>query len=121
MNAAPTTHPEGRGSRGRTPTFTQTDLFVQYGFKLSGKVRATASVNITNLFDQDATRSVFPGILLGSAAVVPVPIAQYFAPGGYDYNAVITAIPAANKDPRFMQPQLFQAPRAIRLGIKLDF
>ena len=121
VNAAPTTHPEGRGSRGRTPFLTQTDLFLQYGRKIGKSVRATASVNVTNAFNQDTTRSIFPGILLGSAAVVPVPVAQYFAPGGYDYNAVIAAIPAANKDPRFMQPQLFQAPRAIRLGIKLDF
>ena len=121
VNAAPTTHPEGRGSRGRTPFLTQTDLFLQYGRKVGKSVRATASVNVSNVFDQDTTRSVFPGILLGSAAVVPVPVAQYFAPGGYNYQAVIAAIPAANKDPRFMQAQLFQAPRAIRLGLRLDF
>ena len=121
VNAAPTTHPEGRGSRGRTPFFNQTDMFIQYGFKLGSKVRATASANIQNLFDQDIVRGIFPGILLGSSAVTPVPIAQYFAPGGYNYQAVIAAIPAANKDPRFMQAQAFQAPRAIRLGLKLDF
>jgi hypothetical protein len=121
VNAAPTTHPEGRGSRGRTPFLTQTDLFVQYGRKIGKSVRATASINVSNAFDQDTTRSVFPGILLGSAAVIPVPVAQYFAPGGYDYKAVIAAIPAANTDPRFLQPQLFQAPRAMRVGLRLDF
>ncbi len=121
VNAAPTTHPEGRGSRGRTPFFNQTDLFVQYGFKLGGKMRATASANVSNVFDQGIVRSVFPGILLGSAAVTPVPVAQYFAPGGYNYQAVIAAIPAANKDPRFLQAQLFQAPRALRVGLRLDF
>ena len=121
VNAAPTTHPEGRGSRGRTPFFTQTDLFVQYGFKLGGKMRATASANISNLFDQDLVRGIFPGILLGSSAVIAVPVAQYFAPGGYNYQAVIAAIPAANRDPRFLRAQQFQSPRALRLGIKLDF
>ena len=84
-------------------------------------MRATASANITNVFDQDIVRGIFPGILLGSSAVTPVPVAQYFAPGGYNYQAVIAAIPAANKDPRFLMPQLFQAPRAIRLGVRLDF
>ena len=121
VNAAPTTHPEGRGSRGRTPFFNQTDTFVEYRFKLGGRMRATASANITNVFDQDIVRGIFPGILLGSSAVTPVPVAQYFAPGGYNYQAVIAAIPAANKDPRFLMPQLFQAPRAIRLGVRLDF
>lgn len=121
VNAAPTTHPEGRGSRGRTPFLTQTDLFLQYGRKIGKSVRATASINVSNAFDQDTTRSIFPGILLGSAAVIPVPVSQYFAPGGYDYKAVIAAIPAANKDPRFLQPQLFQAPRAMRVGLRLDF
>jgi hypothetical protein len=121
VNAAPTTHPEGRGSRGRTPALTQTDIFVQYGFKVSKSMRVTASVNVVNLFDQDTVRGVFPGILLGSSAVTPIPVAQYFAPGGYNYQAVVAAIPAANKDPRFMQAQLFQAPRAIRLGLRLDF
>ena len=121
VNAAPTTHPEGRGSRGRTPTFTQTDIFFQYGIKVSKSMRATASVNVVNLLDQDTVRGIFPGILLGSSAVTPVPVAQYFAPGGYNYQAVLAAIPAANKDPRFMQAQQFQAPRAIRLGLRLDF
>jgi hypothetical protein len=116
VNAAPTTHPEGRGSRGRTPFFTQTDVFLQYGRKIAKDMRASVSVNVTNVFDQDITRSVFPGILLGSAAVTPVPVAQYFAPGGYNYQAVIAAIPAANKDPRFMKAQLFQAPRAPSCG-----
>ncbi len=121
VNAAPITHPEGRGSRGRTPFFTQTDVFLQYGVKVGKDMRITASANITNVFDQDTTRGVFPGILLGSAATTPVPAATYFAPGGYNYQAVIAAIPAANKDPRFMQAQLFQAPRALRLGLRLDF
>ena len=121
VNAAPTTHPEGRGSRGRTPFFTQTDLFFQYGFKLGKSIRATASANITNALDQDIVRGIFPGILLGSSAVTPVPVAQYFAPGGYNYQAVVAAIPAANKDPRFLQAQQFQAPRAIRVGIRVDF
>lgn len=121
VNAAPITHPEGRGSRGRTPFFTQTDFFFQYGVKVGKEMRVTASANITNVFDQDTTRSVFPGILLGSAATTPVPVATYFAPGGYNYQAVIAAVPAANKDPRFLKDQLFQAPRALRLGLTLDF
>jgi Carboxypeptidase regulatory-like domain len=121
VNQAPITHPEGRGSRGRTPFFTQTDIFLQYGVKVGKEMRVTASANVTNVFDQDTTRGVFPGILLGSAATTPVPAATYFAPGGYNYEAVIAAVPAANKDPRFLKPQLYQAPRALRLGLTLDF
>ena len=50
-----------------------------------------------------------------------MPVATYFAPGGYDYQAVTAAVPAANEDPRFMKDQLFQAPRGLRLGLTLDF
>jgi hypothetical protein len=121
VNQAAVTHPEGRGSRGRTDVFTQTDVFLQYGVKLGQRARVTVSANVLNLFDRDAVRGIFPGILAGSSATTAVPTAVYFAPGGYDYLAVVARLPAANKDPRYLMPQLFQAPRALRLGVRLDF
>ena len=43
----------GRGSDGRTPTFSQTDLFVQHTFKVGGNKGLQLSLNVLNLFNQD--------------------------------------------------------------------
>ena len=42
----------GRGSDGRTPFLTQTDLYVQHEFKIGGSRRVQLSANVLNLFDQ---------------------------------------------------------------------
>ena len=67
---------------------------------------------------QPSCTTIQSGTLLNSAGEI---LETGFDEWGYNYQAVIAAIPAANKDPRFMQAQLFQAPRAIRLGLRLDF
>lgn len=121
VNQSAITHPEGRGSRGRTPFVTQADAFLQYGFKVGKRVRAVASANIINVFNQSETRGVFPGALQGASAVIAVPLASYFGVTGYDWEGTYAALPLANKDPRFLQPQLFQVPRSVRLGVRLDF
>ena len=43
----------GRLSDGRTPTFSQTDLFVQHTFKVGGNKGLQFSLNVLNLLNQD--------------------------------------------------------------------
>ena len=42
----------GRGSDGRTPALSQTDVSVQYVLALGGSKRLTVGLNVLNLFDQ---------------------------------------------------------------------
>ena len=43
----------GRLSDGRTPTFSQTDMLVQHGFRIGGGRQLQVSLNVLNLFNQD--------------------------------------------------------------------
>ena len=42
----------GRGSEGRTPALSQTDISVQYMLGLGGRRRLTVGLNVLNLFNQ---------------------------------------------------------------------
>lgn len=42
----------GRNSEGRTPVFSQTDLYVEHGFRVGGTRRIVLGMNVLNLFDQ---------------------------------------------------------------------
>lgn len=118
VNSASPVHPEGRGSDGRTDTLTQTNLLLTWRLPAMGTMRATATVNVLNLFDQDAVISRFPGMLLGTSTTIRVDPAQYFR--GIDYAAGIAASGSA-LDPRFLLAQAFQPPRQVRVGLRLDF
>jgi outer membrane receptor for ferrienterochelin and colicin len=50
-------YPFGRGNLGRTPSFNQTDLYLQQEFKLGGRQRVQVSMNVSNLFDQKIATS----------------------------------------------------------------
>lgn len=118
VNQATLTYPEGRLSDGRTDVVTQFDLYAQWGFKLGGRVRATLTANLLNVFDQDSVLQVNKYMLLGGSAVIVVPRDVYFA--GYDYQAYIDA-QKVPRDPTFLQPTLFLFPRELRLGLRIDF
>ena len=49
----------GRGSDGRTPTYSQTDLFVQHTMKVAGTRSLQFSVNVFNVFNQDTVTSKY--------------------------------------------------------------
>lgn len=117
VNSATITHPAGRGGNGRNPMVNQTDLALSYGFKLAGKARVSATLNVINLFDQDQTVRTYQNMLMGGSTSVQVPRATYF--NGYDYKAVVAA--SGSADPRFLMADRFQMPRSIRLGVKIDF
>ena len=110
-----TVYPLGRMSEGRTPSYWQTDLFLQHEFDLGGKRRLQLSANIANLFDRAAAVFVFPFETQGQLAMTT---AQYL--NGVDIEQAI-AEQKVKRDPRFLQPTLYQAPRAIRLGVRVTF
>ena len=49
--------PNGRNDMGRTPSLTQTDLFISHPFKIGG-FELEASINVINLFDEDTVTRI---------------------------------------------------------------
>jgi len=88
-------YPYGRGDLGRTPVFSQTDLYLQHEFRLPGEKRVQVSFNVMNLFDQKApvTRIVTP-----YASGLNMSDADFFA--GFDFAAQAAAA-QLEVDPRF--------------------
>ena len=105
----------GRGSDGRTPWLSQTDINLAQEFKLS-KVTLTFGINVLNLFNQQIVTNVFNTQVNGSG--VNVTTAQYFR--GIDTQALIASQHLV-LDPRFLQPWEYQAPRTIRFQAKVAF
>jgi outer membrane receptor protein involved in Fe transport len=118
VNSAPVTYPEGRLTDGRTDTLTQLDLYLQWSFNLGETTRLGVTANVINVFDQDASTHVWNHMLLGGSSAILVPQDVYFS--GYDYQAAIDA-QGATRNAMFAMDNLFQAPRSVRLGVRLDF
>jgi hypothetical protein len=106
----------GRGSDGRTPMFSQTDMFVQHTFRM-GDRGLQLSLNVLNLFNQDTAVGKFStyhktgtsGVLIDERA---------FYTGTQTISSLLgTVIP----DPRFLMENSFQAPILARLGVKFTF
>jgi len=107
----------GRNSDGRTPFFSQLDLFLQKEMKLSGDKRIVFNVNVINLLDQATVTNRNP-TYLGAGQQVNIGEAEFFK--GFDAQALI----AAQKlvlNPLFLKDSEFQGARAIRLGAKFIF
>jgi len=88
-------YPNGRGDLGRTPVFSQTDLFVQHEFRLLGDKRLQVSLNVMNLFDQMAPVA---RITSPYATGLNMDDADFFE--GFDFAAEAAAA-ALEVDPRF--------------------
>jgi carboxypeptidase family protein/TonB-dependent receptor-like protein len=106
----------GRGSEGRTPTYSQSDLYLQHEIRLSGK-QLQFGVNILNLFDQDTTTDIFNSELRQNVSIADE---VFFQAGGFDTQAIIAAQNRI-RDARFLKDSGFQGRRAIRLGAKFIF
>jgi hypothetical protein len=116
----------GRGSDGRTPIYSQSDLYVQHEIKLSGNRRLQVNANVQNLFNQRTEISNFStqvrsgnGLTFNEAA---------FYRGQVNFPALISAGSAAVTaggptftDPRFLLANDYQSPIMVRLGVKLMF
>ena len=106
----------GRGSDGRTPMYSQTDVFVQHSFTMGGR-SLQVSFNVLNLLNQDTSVSQFSTYQQGNNSVTPDEAAFYSG-----RQTLASLIPTqAVKDPRFLMDNGFQAPLAARFGIKFLF
>jgi outer membrane receptor protein involved in Fe transport len=108
--------PNGRGDLGRSPAFTQTDLFVQQEIKLIGRARLAVGVNVTNLLDQD-TANAF--VVTPYRDNFNIPDAQFFA--GFSPEAIVAATPSFRRDARYRLASGYQDRRSIRLQARLSF
>jgi hypothetical protein len=108
--------PNGRGDLGRSPTFTQTDLFVQQEIKLTGRARVALGVNVTNLLDQD-TANAF--VVTPYRDNFNIPDAQFFA--GFSPEAIVAATPGFRRDARYRLASGYQDRRSIRLQARFSF
>lgn len=114
---------DGRGSDGRTPWLTQTDLYVQHAFKLGHSNRTfMVDVTVLNLLDQRTVLDYSNQIVLKSPDPAIDENALYA--GNLNFQSELNGLIAANKlavDPRFMNPSSWQAPRTVRFGAKFTF
>jgi hypothetical protein len=114
----------GRGSDGRTPVYSQTDLQVQHDLKMGGSRALTFRFSVLNLFNQATVTSKWQtmqrtnGITFDQGA---------FYAGNVNFDSLIQqAIAAQNPastflDPRFLQDYRFQAPRLARFDVRFRF
>lgn len=92
---------EGRGSLGRTPALTQTNLLVSHEFRLDGERRVRLEFNALNVFNQQQVRHVFDtlnrmganGRVLASSALR---LGSQNLLNGYDYDALLATTPDAS-------------------------
>ncbi len=108
----------GRGSDGRTPVFSQTDLYVAQTFKLAGNRRAEININVMNLFNQATSIGKWSTYQLADGIDLPSEAAFYR--GQYDF-ATLIAQQHVVQDPRFLKDSFFQSPITARVGFKFLF
>jgi hypothetical protein len=107
----------GRNSDGRLPFFSQLDLYAQQEFRIGSKVRLTLNANVINLLNQDTETNYFPTELFTGQAVK---VAETDFYQGIDTQALIAQQKLVG-DARFLMDSGYQAPRSMRLGVKLGF
>jgi hypothetical protein len=116
----------GRGSDGRLPAYSQTDLVAQHEFRLGGNRRLQLSLNILNLFDQRIATNFWPTENASGKYI------NFDEPAFYAHRVDVAALkattPGWKADPRFMIEGAtvsttpgYQMPIQARVGVKLLF
>ena len=109
----------GRGSDGRTPMFSQTDLLIQQEFRLGGSNRLQLSFNVLNLFNQDTAVSRHSTYQRTGGIT---PNEALFYTGQQTLASLIQSQSASlTPDPRFLLDNSFQQPIVARVGVKFLF
>ncbi|PYQ96891.1 MAG: hypothetical protein DMF97_14705 [Acidobacteria bacterium] len=112
----------GRNSDGRTPMYSQTDLYLQHDFRLPGGKRFQINANVLNLFDQRAVINRFNN-MRRTGAGLNINETAFYA-GQVNVQALIDAAAASRAltlDPRFLKDSAWQDPIQARFGVKLLF
>jgi hypothetical protein len=107
----------GRGSDGRTPMFSQTDLLVQHSFRIGGSRALQVSFNVLNLFNQDT--AISKNSTYQYTGGVNVNETQFYSGA----QTIASQIAAQNiiQNPAFLMNNQFQAPIQARFGLKFIF
>jgi len=111
---------------GRTPVLSHTDLLVSHEFNAMRKQKIRLELNVINLFNQKTATHIFnslnkgAGLARGDSAI---DLSNVDLRKGYDYNALILASQsgAAAYDPRYGQPDLWQAGTSGQFSVKFIF
>ncbi len=116
----------GRASDGRTPFFSQADLFAAHAFKLGGGRTIQISANVLNLFNQRVAVNKVSTIRRTGA--IPLGPGYYteaaFYAGQLNFDQIIASAVAAGKmtlNPQFLMVNQYQAPILARFGVKFTF
>jgi Carboxypeptidase regulatory-like domain/TonB dependent receptor-like, beta-barrel len=116
----------GRNSEGRTPMFSQSDLFVAHSFRIAGTRTIQLSANVLNLFDQRVVTNRVS--LVRRSGVIPNAPGYYqeaaFYAGQLDFDQLTAKAVAAGLmalNPQFGMDNLYQAPIVARFGVKFTF
>ncbi len=107
----------GRGSDGRTPMFSQTDLLVQHGFKIAGSREVQLSLNVINLFNQRTAIGKYSTYHKTNGVT---PDETLFYTGRQNLADLIVSQNIV-KDPRFLMDNAFQTPIQARIGVRFLF
>jgi hypothetical protein len=107
----------GRASDGRTPMFSQTDLFVQHSFKVGGDRNLQISLNVLNLLNQDTATGVHSTYQKTGTDGARIDERLFYL----GQQTVASVLGAVIKDPRFLMDNAYQAPILARFGVKFTF
>jgi hypothetical protein len=107
----------GRGSDGRTPMFSQTDLAINHSFTIAGQRSMQLSFNVLNLFNQDIANSRHSTYQKVNG-VVPNEVLFY---NGQQTLASLITSQNVVRDPRFLMDNGFQGPLTARVGVRFLF
>jgi hypothetical protein len=116
----------GRGDMGRTPTLSRTDLLVSHEFGMAQNRKVRFELNVINLLNQKTPTHLFNCLNRGCGVArqdAAIDLSRTDLAKGYDPRALILATPggANSFDPRYGQPDLFQAGTAGQFSVKFLF
>ena len=114
---------DGRGSLGRTPFLSQTDLLVSQDLRVGGEKRLRLELNVLNIFNQTTARHIFDNVNRPRRSSSAINLANTDLARGYDYNAMLDASPdgANARDPRYGMQDLFNPGLQARVSAKFIF
>ena len=107
----------GRGSDGRTPMFSQSDLLVQHSFKMAGSRQVQVALNVLNLFNQGTAVAKFSTYHKTNGVT---PDEDLFYAGKQNLADLIVSQKIV-KDPRFLMDSAFQTQVQASFNIRFLF
>ncbi|HEX5475952.1 MAG TPA: TonB-dependent receptor [Vicinamibacterales bacterium] len=116
----------GRGSDGRLPMLSRTDLYVQHSFRVGGTRSVTLSANVLNLFNQRTPINRVDTMANGGGLPNAPGFYQEgaFYAGQLNFDQLIAAAEASGDltpNSEFLMNNDFQDPIQARFGIKFSF